>query len=490
MMCNDRMPKREQSGSFSRLTMLLVGVMALFVLAGCAGTTTFTSYTKKMSPHLQDLQTRKPIDFSQCLLSECQSMDQILYTMERGRMAQITGQTEVSRKDFGATMESIRANEEKATVSASGIGAQAAAVMVNDNAIPYEGEGYERVMLYHFQAMNHLANKDVEGAGVEVRRANAEQEEALKRHEKELEKARAEAEEKELNPEETSDSLASQFEVLDEVAGKVKNSFQNAYTFYMSGLVYELMNQPNDAYIDYKKALEIFPENSYLRRDVVRLARTLGMTEDLEAFTSSFGADQLPEADAVEGSAGELVVLYEDGFVPQKMQVKIPIPVPKAGLVAVAFPIYNEKWSDCAPLIVARPDGEIGATEPICYLNALAVKALKEKVPAIAIRQTIRAVAKGATAAVAKEYLGTLGSLTASLYNVISENADLRSWVTLPANAQILRATLPAGSHRLTVAQKGSNIAAPVDVEIREGGKTFLRIIRTGEQLYSSSVTF
>lgn len=490
MICNEMAPKGGKRGSASRLTRFLLGGMALFILGGCAGTTTFTSYTKKMSLHLQDLQSRKPIDFTQCLLSECQSMDQILYTMERGRMAQIIGQAEVSKKDFGATMEAIKVNEEKATVSASGIGAQAAAVMVNDNAIPYEGEGYERVMLHHFQAMNHLVNKDVEGAAVEVRRANAEQEEALKRHEKELEKARAEAEEKELNPEEASTGVASRFEVLDEVAGKVKNSFQNAYTFYMSGLVYELMNQPNDAYIDYKKALEIFPDNSYLKRDVGRLAHSLGMTEEQEALRERFGAELLSGAGSVKGGDGDLVVLYEDGFVPQKKEIKIPIPVPRAGLVAVAFPIYNEKWSDCAPLTVARPDGEIGATEPICYLNALAVKALKEKVPAIAIRQTIRAAAKAATAAVAKEHLGSLGSLTASIYNLVSENADLRSWVTLPANAQIMRATLPAGIHRLTVAQKGSNVSAPVEVEIREGGKTFLRVIRTGEQLYSSSVTF
>ena len=69
--------------------------------------------------------------------------------------------------------------EEKAVIRASDIGAQTASFLANDNTIPYKGDGYEKVFMYQFQAFNYLAKKDIEGAGVEVRRANREQELAL-----------------------------------------------------------------------------------------------------------------------------------------------------------------------------------------------------------------------------------------------------------------------------------------------------------------------
>lgn len=471
-----------------RLVLFAMGLLLL--TSGCASTSTFTPYPTKINPMIVDIQTRKPIDFNQCLLSECKSNDMILYRMERGRLAQIIGATEASMSDFSGSMETIKENELKATVSISEIGAQAAAVALNDNAIPYKGEGYERVMLHHFQAVNYLAKSDLDGAGVEIRRANSVQEEALKEHEAELEKAQKEAEEKQLQSYDENSPLAGHYAQLDEVAGKVKNSFQNAYTFYLSGFVYELAKQENDAYIDYKKALEIFPENATLQKDVQRLARKLDMTQDLEEFKSRFGSKEQPDSGAAE-NAGELLVLFEDGFAPQKQEVKIPLPVPQVGLVAIAFPIYNARWAAPKPLVVKQGEVSVGCTESICDIRALAVKSLKERVPALAVRQTLRAIAKGASAKMAKDKLGLLGSLGANLWNLASENADLRSWLTLPESAQIMRVSLPAGKHSLTLSYDDQpGISSKVDVEIKNGGKTVLRVVRAGAEMYSTAMAF
>ncbi|MEI8618891.1 hypothetical protein P4S63_22420 [Pseudoalteromonas sp. B193] len=46
----------------------------------------------------------------------------------------------------------------------------------------------------------------------------------------------------------------------------IKNGFQNAYTFYLSALLYQSAKQYDDAYIDYKKALAIQPNNIYLQQ--------------------------------------------------------------------------------------------------------------------------------------------------------------------------------------------------------------------------------
>jgi hypothetical protein len=316
-----------------------------------------------------------------------------------------------------------------------------------------------------------------------------EQEEALKRHEKEIEKANREAEEKEVGGLLGNPELATRYAQLDEIAGKVKNSFQNAYTFYLSGIIYEILNQPNDAYIDYKKALEIYPDNPYLQKDVLRLARTLDMDEDLRAVKEKFALNDTDVAELDPGH-GELVLLFEDGFVPQKEQVKIPIPVPRVGLVSIAFPIYEAKWAPPAPLQVNKDDLTMGTTAPICEMRALAVKALKEEAPAIATRQVLRAIAKGATRKEVKDRVGLLGGLAMDAWNFASENADLRSWITLPANAQILRTWLPAGAHKLRLQQGDSAAVGDVEVAIKEGSKTILYVVRAKDQLYSSAVSF
>jgi hypothetical protein len=340
-------------------------------------------------------------------------------------------------------------------------------------------------MLHHYQALNYLNRNDLEGAGVEVRLANAEQEDALKRHKDEVERAQTEAKREKVDHHLASNpALASAYAGMDEVAGKVKNSFQNAYTFYLSAFIYEAMQQPNDAYIDYRKALEIYPENGFVRRDVLRLAQELGMNEDPEAPQA-----RLPLAPpSLPGGDGDLLVLFEDGFVPRKTQVKIPLPIPNLGLLAVAFPVYQARWSSPRPLTVEEDGAIIGETEPICDFRALAVKALKEEVPVIATRELVRLVAKGATAKLAREKLGLLGELGVSLWNVAGENADLRSWISLPANAQVLRAALPAGAHRLTIVPKGESVPVTVEVKVAKGSKIILHVIRAGQELYTSVI--
>lgn len=482
---------RDDIAKFYRQLTAFCILAPLLVLCSCSATTTFKSYPGKISPILVDLQMGRPIDLSQCLLNECKGNDSILYLMERGRIAQITGRNYESMGAFSASMDAIAAKDNRAVVSASKIGAQAAAVAINDNAIPYEGDGYERVFLHHYQAINYLEKKDLSGAGVEVRRANVEQEESLRRHEAELELARTEAEDRGVEDRfaDASAHIYQRYAQLDEVAGRVKNSFQNAYTFYLSGIVYELTGEPNDAYIDYKKALEIFPENRYLQQDVLRLAGKLNMDDELEALRSRFSPDMATMFDPPT-DAGELIVLFEDGLVPPKEEVKIPLPVPSGGFIAVAFPIYNAGWSPPARLTIRDSGAVLGETEPICDVRALAIRALKEKVPAMTLRQILRAGAKAATTVKMKKDLGPFGELTSTLWNFVSENADLRSWLTLPESAQIFRAPLPPGPHRLVLTHERLSAPVLVDVDVRKMGKTILRVVRIGNRFYNSSVTY
>jgi hypothetical protein len=274
---------------------------------------------------------------------------------------------------------------------------------------------------------------------------------------------------------------------MDEIAGKVKNSFQNAYTFYLSAIVYEILGKPDFAYIDYRKSLEIAPDNPYLQQDVLRLAETQA-AEDLPLLRQRF--PDAPVKRPLPGE-GEVILLFEDDFVPQLKEIKISLPVfdlrgRMNGLVAVAFPYYPPEKSMSRQLTLSYQEREIGNSVPVADARILAMKALQEKLVPLIVRQVLRTSAKAVAANEAKKRLGALGEIGASLYNLVSENADLRSWVTLPAQAQIMRVALPAGRQRLSLALSGTDVGREVEIDIPENGTTILHVVGVGRQLYSS----
>jgi uncharacterized protein len=469
-------------------------VAALGLLLACAGCSTsslFVAYPRQINPLLQDVRAGRPVKAPAKLDRKAEGADRVLYLLERGRLAQIRGDREASMADFRAAAEGVEAQANDADITVRGAVAQGGAVVVNDNVLPYRVAGFETVMLHHFQALNYLMGADVEGAAVEVRRAELEQRLALQRHEKDIARAKADAGARRLDLGDADQRVARAYAGMDEVAGKVKDSFQNAATFYLSGVVYELAGQANDAYIDYKKALEIMPGNTTLQKDALRLAHSLGMTDDYDQLKARYGS---AAAAATPAKAGSLVVLVDDDFIPQKQQIKIPIPIISAehfyGLVALAFPFYDVPWRVPAPFTVAVAGVQQGTTETVCSFRALAVKALKERLPAMLVRQAARAAAKGVTTKQLADSFGALGAITGSVVSYVSEQADLRSWCSLPDSTQIARFAIPAGSVEVRVGQGPSGPATALRVPITAGGMTVLYVKRAGETLYAQQVAF
>jgi len=123
-------------------------------------------------------------------------------------------------------------------------------------------------------------------------------------------------------------------------------------------------------------------------------------------------------------------------------------------------------------------------------VQALAVKSLKEKIPGMVVRHLLRSAAKAALQIEARDTAGIAGMIFSSFYNVISEKADLRSWLTLPRDVQIMRNYLSAGIHHLRIEHKASGAFSDVDVSINQDGKTILRVIRVGSVFYITTIAF
>lgn len=454
-------------------------VAAVLVCSGCATSSIFVPYPLQMTPIKRQLSSGDTTQVLQELDRHRHDADKVLYLMERGRAAQISGNYQASIDDFKEVINAFKTQDEKARFTVTGGVATGAAFMTNDNALPYTGQDYERVFVYQLQALNYLFVNDVDAALVEVRRANLEQQAALEKHGKEI----AAAEKKNRQALAQNSRFMDSFNSLQDAAGRVKNSFQNAYTFYISGLIYEATGSDNDAYIDYKKALEIYPDNVSLQRDVLRLARKLSMQDDLEQYGKQYPI----EVPKQPPNTGEVVVLFEAGFAPVKHEIKVPI-IGIGRIYAVAFPTYGEAWHAPSSLTVydSVEHERVGSTEPIVSVQALAAKALHEALPGMLVRQVFRLVAKRQMADQSRRAFGDLGELAMIITNVVSENADQRSWLTLPNNAQIFRGYLPLGRHTLQLQGGGGN--SSVVINVAAGKTTVIRVIETGGTLHSDSV--
>ncbi len=454
----------------------LLGIMAL--LSGCATNSIFSSYPSQ----LENIKLQVSIgDFAGAqavLAKKSMGADKMLYLMERGRISQMAGDTEASIQDFQAVLAEFEAQEEAAKITTSGVASSVGAVMLNENAIPYRGDIYERIFVHSFQALNFLGERNLDAAAVEVRRANLEQKLALQENENELIEAEEEDERARILSE--NKGYESKFPALATMAGRVKNSFQNAYSFYISGLIYEINGDANDAYIDYKKALEIYPGNSYIRGDVARLAKRLSMKEDFEQIKDSVSPDKMvsPEEDE-----GKLVVLYEQGYVPEKREVNVLFDIMGVPNNMV-FPTYYERELPGRSLVIGLAGKRLGETETVVRPSAMAARALLDRMPGMIVRQGLRILAREKMKD--NQINSTFGAL-AGLGQLLLNRADLRSWLMLPAEVQIMHAPVSYGEQVLTL--RNGSVSSETVINIQPGRTTIVHVIETGGQLHSRAMT-
>jgi hypothetical protein len=85
--------------------------------------------------------------------------------------------------------------------------------------------------------------------------------------------------------------------------------------------------------------------------------------------------------------------------------------------------------------------------------------------PGLVTRQALRLIAKETLRNTMSKQGGDIGNILATLYNVVSEQADTRSWLTLPDEVQILRLALPAGKQLINLNFDGKTESIEVNIQ-------------------------
>lgn len=440
------------------LKMRLMALVILLLMQGCSSTSVFKSYPSQAKDYKSAIINDNISATADGLSKLEKKKDGLLYAQERGRLYQLNQQTEQSLASFEKVYQLYEAIDEKARVSAGDIGAGALALASNDNVIPYQGSAHERIFALHSQALNYLSLSQPESAAVELRRAANLQRRLELEKDKSIQKAEQQAKKENIDLSAWKD--APELVGLSQAAGQVKSAFLSAYTYYTSAVIWEALGDSNAALVDYKKAYEINPSNQQILQDIQRLDSYQTIAKD----------------------KSHVVILYEDGFINEKRSFDLSWPYFTADSVTylnIAFPYYKQPKHP-SPLVVYTQSGQLGQTQMIANFDAMAAKALMEQVPLMIVRMVLRARVKHEIHAQSTEHAGIIGSIFSTLYNLASEQADRRSWLTLPSNAQMLRTELAPGQHEIRLDVQGHRYT--LDVETLAGRTTMLRVIHVGSR--------
>lgn len=437
----------------ARWLLATVALVAVAALAACTP-------HRRLYPKLEGLARAGQYEAAAKLVEESQEAygdrNSVLYDLDRGVFYHYAGKYKESNEAFERAERRI---DELFTESITG---NVAAFALNDNTLPYRGEDFESVIINVYRALNYIQLGDVQAALVEARKVNLKLEQINRQYE----------------------------------PGKKNVYSEDAFARLLAGVLYEMggaRDDLNDAYISNKLAANSYEKNfranygvgapSPLGSNLLTTASFMG-PEELNGAKAQFPGQVLIPLREKQSSA-QLYFIHFAGKGPTKVEDAIRVVMPDGNLIKVAFPRYKPNFYLITGSRV-RIDGERATTlEPAQPIGAIAVQNLDNRKGRIAVKAIARATTKYLASRALQREAGKrsegaalLAWVAGTVFSEISEQADLRSWETLPDRVLIGRVLLPAGRHAIEVeltTSAGATVATRDlgEVELRAGQTRF-----------------
>jgi hypothetical protein len=453
----------------------------VFTSQGCS---IFTSYPDNIESPLQNFEAGNfKASFEEVEERSRKGLNRLVYQLEAAMVLHTEGDLERSNEIFSQSEETIRQYEEKAVISVSDAAAQGASLFVNEKTIPYQGEPFEKVLINTYKGLNYVFLRKQEEARVEIRRSFARQQENRKRNEEEIERLEEEARDRRIQTRAVLREVESHYGDQQEILTRVKNPYEDPFAYYLSALVYELNGEFNDAYVDLQRVQELRPGVPCVENDLLRMAKASGLNEAYRSWSESLNR---AARFANREQEGEIIIFFQCGMAPRKEELKLALPIPEVGLISLALPKYRTVPSRIARAALYGSDGTLkGETSILTDLEAIAMRNLDDRMSILLLKQVLRSATKGALAMTAGDQGGAAAMIAVDLFNLVTEQADLRCWTTLPGSFQVTRLPLQQGRQDLVLIFQDSwgrrLQEEPFSLEVKPGEKTFVHV-RTGTQ--------
>lgn len=405
----------------------------IFVL-GCA------PYGKGMRPVLDQLARGDP-GGALARLEDSAKEDDVLYQLERGLLLRLVGRLEESCRAFD---DADRIAEDLFTRSITN---EAVSLATTDRMRPYRPPAHELLLARFYQALNYLERGDLEGALVESRRIA---------------------------------------QILDERRDSEDPGIERVapVAHLLAGLIREAAGEPDAALVHYRRlfadahaSAQVLGRDppEWLIRRCWRLAGAVGVDLTGELPEPYDGREPTPPRFTA-------VLFFEQGFVPPRLEARIDVPIFKkeaendaaqlgpvigtrglaihrdgwaaprgaeiAYWLAIALPYYGPD-----PFVPAQPrissGGRTAGADAFANVAGQARDQLAQEMPGIAARTAVRTITKYLAQREAKKQGGEIAGILTNVIGAATEQAETRTWLTLPHEISVAALDLPAAVDRL-----------------------------------------
>jgi hypothetical protein len=389
--------------------------------------------------------------------------NRLLYLMDEGMVLHLAGRYHESN---AVLEEAYLLVEEQYTTR---LRDQASAILLNETQLPYEGEPFEHVLINVIKGLNYALLQSWNEALVEARR------------------------------------IDHRLNVLsDRTEGHAYQ--EDPFARYLTGVLYENAGDLNNAYVAYRKAEAVYEEvrawskvplPDAVKTDLIRVTSALHLVEDLERYQAKYPEVTSDAAMPHDSDMAQLIVVSYHGQSPQKEDLYIDVPISldalqlivlakSAGgrstrstregetllygihgqIARVALPRLIPPRTKTAYTTIHMTDGTTtynAHTQRLYDIGAVAEKNMEDGYPRLVLRAVARTAMKmaaaegigiGARSAVHKssqDWVGPLVAILARIFVLVTEEADIRSWRTLPGEVQMAHLWIPAGSYSVLV---------------------------------------
>lgn len=423
----------------NRLAKIVLVVVTIILGTGCSSLRTDTQF---YDPVMQQLE-RGNYDAAAKYITDAAAndhysdKDRVLEHLDKGIVFHYQGEYDKSNTELTEAENLI---EDLFTKS---ISKGAASLLLNDNALAYDGEVYEDIYINIFKALNYINLSKPEEAYVEVKKVNVKLQGLDNKYENYV---------TELN--ESEDSKIDIPPVPIEY-------YNNALANYLSHLVFRADGEYDNSRISLEQTLDAFKQYpdvyDFPPPDAVENTTNENKTYlNILAF-----AGPGPQKEAV----GARISTF-DGFImvsdPSNYWAEgIPFPGIKGGYnFKFSFPKIVEPGSFVDRIEIYADGKKLGEAQLIENLAKVAEKTYQAQKGVTFFKTVTRAVVKGLASNKLGEKLGKeaggglLGGLAQFATNLAvdaTENADLRNWRTIPAYSFVAEYELEPGFHNITI---------------------------------------
>lgn len=354
----------------------------------------------------------------------------ILYFFEKGELLNLQSKYREGRNTWLKADEIVRTWEDEYRTNPTKLFGDISSYLVSDRVRRYDGQDYEKVALSTRLTLNHIMLGDFDNARVEMKKTFEREKLIESFREKEYDKLKEEGEKNQLKADtkQLSDKGYPLAELDTPEVRHLKNGFQNAFAHYLAGYFFDVTGEYSLAEPGYRNALALQPDSKLASEGLSKTGkRRAGPAES------------------------DVLFVVESGFAPSWKSVTIPLPIPvnkRLVVTPLSFPLVKAENKGFVPASL-QAAGKTLPVETLVNNDTMARRLLKDQLPGIMLRTTVRAIAKSVAQDLAAKKGGTAAGVLVAVASVATEQADERSWRTLPERISVARAILPYGKQML-----------------------------------------